>query len=248
MARCCKRPFLPFSKGSTKLRILALESSLKIGSLATLSVERDCLNVLHELTLPSDQRSAQSLLPMLSKTLSASAWQPSDVDLICVTTGPGSFTGLRIGVTAAKMLAYTTGADLVGVHTLTTLAAGAPAGEGRLWAVLDAQRQELFATCFAGAIDPKSIEVPETSITPIADWLKQLRPGDRVVGPPVEKLAERLPAGVIATEQKYCTPSAAVVGRLGWAAQVRGKTMKPMQLTPHYFRRSAAEEKLDLLP
>jgi len=240
-------------KNSTKLRILALESSLKIGSLATLQVEGDRASVLHELALPSDQRSAQSLLPMLREMLSASVWKPSDVDLICVTTGPGSFTSLRIGVTAAKMLAYATGADLVGVHTLTTLAAGTPAGEGRLWAVLDAQRQELFTACFTGAIDIESATTPETSITPIVDWLEQLRPGDRVVGPPVEKLAERLPAGVVAVEQKYCTPSAAVVGRLGWAAlgwaaQVRGEAMEPMQLTPHYFRRSAAEEKLDRLP
>jgi len=229
------------------LRILSLESSLKIGSLATLSVEGDCLSVLHELALPSDQRSAQSLLPMLNKILSASAWQPSDVDLICVTTGPGSFTSLRIGVTAAKMLAYATGADLVGVHTLAILAAGAPTGEGRLWAILDAQRQELFTACFTGSIDLKSVTAPDTSIVPIADWLDRLQPGDVVVGPPLEKLAERLPAGVIAAEQKYCTPRAEVVGRLGWEAHVRGETMEPTQLVPHYFRRSAAEEKLDPL-
>jgi len=230
------------------LRILAFESSLKIGGLATLQVEGDRANVLRELALPSDQRSAQSLLPMLRKMLSASAWKPSDFDLICVTTGPGSFTSLRIGVTAAKMLAYATGANLVGVHTLAVLAAGAPVCEGRLWAILDAQRQELFAACFSDAIDSKSITTPDTSIIPITDWLDRLQPGDMVVGPPVEKLAGRLPAGVVAAEQKYCTPRAEVVGRLGWAAHVRGETMEPAQLVPHYFRRSAAEEKLDLLP
>ena len=71
-------------------------------------------------------------------------WEALSIDLVCVTTGPGSFTGLRIGVTTAKTFAYAAAAELVGTHTLAVLAAGVEQASGRLWAILDAQRQELF--------------------------------------------------------------------------------------------------------
>ena len=77
------------------------------------------------------------------------AWRAGDVELVCVAVGPGSFTGLRIGVVAAKTFAYAIGAEVVGVHTLAAIAeSGARQHAAPLWTVLDAQRQELFAAQF----------------------------------------------------------------------------------------------------
>jgi tRNA threonylcarbamoyladenosine biosynthesis protein TsaB len=221
------------------LRILSLETSLRQGSVAALVSGNHGAELKAELLLPADERSAQTLLPTVKQLIADCHWQPSDIDLVCVTMGPGSFTGLRIGVTAAKSLAFAVGAKLVGVHTLSALAASVVNRTGRLWAIMDAQRAELFAACFDGEISNN----PTTHIVSIDDWLAELRTGDTVIGPPLAQLAEKLPTGVDAVEKKLWTPQAGVVGRLGYDLFLAGQTTDPVQLVPNYYRKSAAEEK-----
>ncbi len=233
------------------MRVLALETSGKLGSLAILSgSEQGPPQLLEELQLPPDMRSAESLVPALSRLLSQHAWQAQEIDLICVATGPGSFTGLRIGVTTAKTYAYASGSKVVGAHTLAVLAAGTPSPEGRLWTILDAQRRELFVAEFStpdqwtkpGEPWLPSTLTPETHIQKTDDWLRRLQPGDAVLGPPLEKMADRLPAGVIQMPRATWQPSAAAVGRLGIARFSQSGSDDPMQLVPYYYRKSAAEE------
>lgn len=222
------------------MRILSLETSLRQGSVAALVGSGDQAEVQHEILLPASERSAQTLLPTIADLLKVCRWQPGDIDLVCVTTGPGSFTGLRIGVTAAKTLAFAVNARLVGVHTLTALAGSVPDHSGRLWAIMDAQRQELFAATFER--NPGA-EEPVTRILTIDTWLTLLRPGDAVLGPPLAQLASKLPAGVIAVDDKLWQPQARVVGKLGYELFRQGHTTDPVQLVPNYYRKSAAEEK-----
>jgi tRNA threonylcarbamoyladenosine biosynthesis protein TsaB len=222
------------------LRILSLETSLRQGSVAALVGTDDQAELQHELLLPASERSAQTLLPTVAEVLNACRWRPADLDLICVTTGPGSFTGLRIGVTAAKTLAFAVNAQLVGVHTLAALAASVPNHTGCLWAIMDAQRQELFAASFEGSDFTKD---PVTRILSIEAWLSQLRSGDSVVGPPLVQLADMLPGGVSAVDAKLWQPQAKIVGKLGYELFRQGHTTDPVQLVPNYYRKSAAEEK-----
>ena len=231
----------PGALGSKKqMRVLALETSQRQACLAVLHVEASRPAItLHAESIGPELRAAQALLPAMRELLANCNWRPQELDLICTCTGPGSFTGLRIGVTTAKTLAYATGAKLVGVHTLAAMAARSGPGAGRLWTVLDAQRQELFAACFG---NNKAVE---TQVIRIETWLEQLRPGDTVSGPPLKKLAERLPAGVLMTAEETWAPRAKEVGQLGIAAFFRGEVTDPMQLVPEYFRRSAAEENAD---
>ncbi len=174
--------------------------------------------------------------------------------LVATTTGPGSFTGLRIGVVAAKTLAYATGARLVGVHTLAAIAAHQRAAgfipavrlevtKARLWTVLDAQRGELFVACFEPGRQLADAPHPATEILSVDQWLARLAPGDFVAGPPLAKLAPRLPAGVRATNEAASPPSAAAVGRLAVELFHRGGAVDPLALVPNYYRKSAAEEK-----
>ena len=177
---------------------------------------------------------------MVSELLHACHWQPSEIDLVCVTTGPGSFTGLRIGVTAVKTFAFAVNAKLVGVHTLAALAASVPNRTGRVWAILDAQRQELFVAEFESGQIP---HVPETRILGIDNWLTELRVGDSVVGTPLAQLAERLPTGVTTVDARLWQPQASVTGQLGYELFQEGELVDPVQLVPNYYRKSAAEEK-----
>lgn len=222
------------------MKILSLETSLKQGSVAGLLGDANRAEICSEMQLPADERSARSLLPTIDTVLQKCGWQPKDLDLICTTVGPGSFTGLRIGVTAAKTLAFTLDAAIVGVHTLAAIAANVPDFDSRLWAIMDAQRGELFAAEFsAGKLD----YFPETRIVPADEWLAALKPGEVVVGPPLSQLREKLPKGVRAVGTEAWQPQASVVGRLGYQLFREGKTTNPIQLVPNYYRKSAAEEK-----
>lgn len=202
----------------------------------------DRVDLAAEQLLPVDRRSAQTLLPTMAEVLKACHWRPSELDLICVTSGPGSFTGLRIGVTAAKTLAFAVGAQITAVHTLAALAAGVPHCTGRLWAIMDAQRQELFAASFPEECDETTLE-PVTRILSIDAWLLQLRAGDTVVGPPLAQLAQELPPEVTTVDAQLWQPQARVVGELGYKMFRQGHTTAPLQLVPNYYRKSAAEEK-----
>ncbi len=227
---------------ATTLRILAFDTSLRFGSLATLEGNASEVNLLAERLLPHHQRSAQTLLPELSHLCSECDWQPTQIELISVTIGPGSFTGLRIGVTAAKALAFAVGAKLVGVHTLTALAASVANSAGRLWTVLDAQRQELFVASFMGEELPPT---PETQILSIEDWIAKLKPGDSVVGPPLARIGDRIPSEIHVVEENLWQPQARYVGKVGYDLFCSGIEMDLMQLVPNYYRKSAAEEKAD---
>ena len=81
------------------MRILALETTAITGSVALLEHEQ----LVHEIVLRDDQRSAQSLAPAIEAALQAVAWPLASIQLMAIAIGPGSFTGLRVGITTAKM-------------------------------------------------------------------------------------------------------------------------------------------------
>ncbi len=223
------------------MRILALETSSATGSIALLDDDR----LIAEIELGRLQRTAQSLAPAIQSALRDADWQPKSIDLICVTSGPGSFTGLRSGVTSAKVLAYATEAKVVAVNTLHVIAANSNVKTNRLWAVMDAQRQQLFAACFQVSDDTEPQVTRDTKIEDNATWLEQLADGDTATGAGLAKLENKLPSYIKVVPQDHWTPTAATLGLLGFAKHQRGETDDFWKLAPQYFRKSAAEEKFD---
>ncbi len=223
------------------MRILAIETVGVTGSVAALDDER----TLGAASLDPKMRSAQSLAPAIETLLRQCHWRPKDVQLVAVAVGPGSFTGLRIGVATAKTLAYAIGCPVVGVDTLAAIAWRAPVGIARVHVALDAGRGELFVGVFSrdrsGAMNCE-----ETTRLAHADrWLKELREGDVVTGPAVDALASFLPAGVVTIDAELRAPTAEAVGRLGLVMHRAGRFDDPMRLVPRYHRRTAAEEQWD---
>ena len=225
------------------MRIVAIETSGKHGSLAALAGGADGAPSLCQIILAGEQRTAQGLAPAMRSLLAEVGWPPASVQLVAVTSGPGSFTGLRIGVTTAKAFAYAVGANVIGVPTLTVLASQAQPQPGPLWAILDAQRQELFAARFDVNASDNFVE-PATAIVPQDTWLAELKPGDCVTGPALRRMSQRLPSGVTALAEELWQPTAAAVGQLAWQMHMNGLRGDVWQLTPKYYRPSAAEEKL----
>jgi len=229
--------------------ILALETSSQAGSVALLNCNVGGVevsdSVLSQCLLSADRRSAQSLAPAMAQVLAEAGKRPADVGLVAVTIGPGSFTGLRVGVTTAKTFAYAAGCECLGVDTLEVIAAQVPLGtptSGELHAVLDAQRKELFLARFRwdGSVP---VRLEENRTVPADQWLAGLAPGTTVTGPGIKRLIDRLPAGVVAAPELQRDPQAATVGRLAWRDYQAGRRDDLWKLAPKYLRVSAAEEK-----
>ncbi len=126
-------------------KILCLETSTKNCSVA-LTENGLTVDVLEE---ASEQYShAEKLHPFIQEILQRNKWSYNDLSAVAVSEGPGSYTGLRIGVSAAKGLAYTLRIPLIAVSTLETLARSVQAGEGYIIPLLDARRMEVYTAVF----------------------------------------------------------------------------------------------------
>jgi tRNA threonylcarbamoyladenosine biosynthesis protein TsaB len=166
-----------------------------------------------------------------------------------VTTGPGSFTGLRVGIVTAKTFAYAAGCDVIGVETLQVIAAQCP-HEGDLAAVIDAQRNQVYSAWFRVGHDGRTHPIRPARIVDREDWLASLRPGSIVAGPGLRRgrLLDRLPKDVRVAEESVWPPLAATVGRLAWRDYREGRRDDLWKLAPQYYRKSAAEEKWEQRP
>jgi tRNA threonylcarbamoyladenosine biosynthesis protein TsaB len=225
------------------MRIIAIETSGQRGSVAAILGQAGESTLLRHIVLDVDQRTAIVLAPALRQLMDDVSWTPSSVELVSVAIGPGSFTGLRLGVTTAKTFAYAVGAKVLGVNTLAVLAAQAPAAREPLWTIFDAQRRELFAARFDGRAPGQFPIDCETAIVAQDAWLAQLQPGDRLLGPALNRLAARLPAGVVALPEELWQPTAASVAQVAWQAWQAGRRDDVWKLAPNYYRPSYAEEK-----
>ena len=220
------------------MKILGIESTQQQGSVALL----DKGAIVVELTLGNEARSASLLAPGIRQVLNEAGWQPDTLERIAVTVGPGSFTGLRVGVTTAKALAYALGIDVIGVNTLAVLAAQA-GHDGLVEAIMDAQRNELFCQRFQvaqGQVQP----LDEIHIEDDERWC-QTRSEDVdvvITGPVLAKLADGLAPSMQLADRETWIPQAVTGARLGMQQNPTGTAF---ELVPEYYRKSAAQEKRD---
>jgi tRNA threonylcarbamoyladenosine biosynthesis protein TsaB len=149
-------------------------------------------------------------------------------------------------VTTAKLFAYATGAQVQGVNSLEAIAWQAPLEVGDVWAVMDAQREQLFAGHFLWDASGVWQSTGEIQLMDNAVWLNSLLPGNSVSGPALTKLIGRMPTGIRPVDQSLWAPRAAAIGRLAWRQYQNGARNDVFSLLPKYYRRSAAEEKRTL--
>ncbi|MDR0328927.1 MAG: tRNA (adenosine(37)-N6)-threonylcarbamoyltransferase complex dimerization subunit type 1 TsaB [Planctomycetaceae bacterium] len=221
--------------------ILALETTEKFGSVALLEGK----HVLSEIALPRDRRSSQTLHPALQTLLESSQIAIKEIDIIAVVSGPGSFTGLRVGVTAAKVLAYTIGAKIIALDTFQTVASALPAHAGLISVGVDAQRGEVVAAVMRQTAGGhlETVRTPER-IT-VAEWWNYAEQYGDVLfaGPALERWREKVPPHIVLADESDWSPKASVAGKLA-AERTASETRDDVwTLLPIYSRQSAAEEK-----
>lgn len=166
----------------------------------------------------------------------------TEVRLVAVSIGPGSFTGLRVGVVFAKTLAYAVGCPAIGVETFLAVAQNAPPDVTALQVIEDAQRSELFVGVFRRG-EGGWQRTGRIGIVSLESWIDELRPGDIVTGPAADRLAGRLSGCCHVLAAEYRRPRAATVGLLGQRLFSAGAPHDPWLLEPLYLRRSSAEDK-----
>jgi tRNA threonylcarbamoyladenosine biosynthesis protein TsaB len=218
-------------------RLLLLETSGRAGWAAL--AEGPHLREVHR--LDEARRHARDLAPAVASLLAGCHWRARDLDAVVVGRGPGSYTGLRVGIMSAKAFAYATGCALLGLDTFATIAARAPAEISRLAVLADAQQDKVYAQEFTR--DGATCRATSTlAIVRFEDWLAGHDPGSWVTGPGLARWEAHLPASLARAETALRDPTPQVVLRLGLSRFLTGERDDVFALEPLYLRPSSAEE------
>lgn len=231
------------------MKLLAVETSGQQCSIA-LCDERQVLCVRGLQT--EGRRHAQMLVADVRAALTELHWSPSQIDAVAVSAGPGSFTGLRVGIVFAKTFAWANQTKLVAVDTLQAIAQQVPATIPEITVISDAQRGELFTNTYSlvrtsGEHTSEDVSTALPRRMPLSE-VRILKPDELpqsgyVTGPALPRFAPLLPPGLIPVEQSLWQPTAATVGIIGRDLFVSQQFSDPDLLEPIYLRRSYAEEK-----
>ena len=167
--------------------------------------------------------------------------KPEDIGTTFISLGPGSYTGLRVGVMAAKAFAYATGCKLVGVPTFAVLASAALDKHSHVEVIEDAQQGRVYCQRFS--IDDAGMPQPEASIQVLEHdaWFAHLDPALTLTGPGLKKKHDCLPSHQLLLPSDFWIPALNSLLRVGLAMQQRNEMADPMTLEPIYARQSSAE-------
>lgn len=194
------------------------------------------------------RRHGRDLIPRVGALLAESGLSPRDIDLFAVGLGPGSYTGLRVGVSAAKTLAYATGAAIVGLDSLEAVGLNAPVDALRITVVADAQRGDVYVAEFTRvSSEGPLVTYRPSQIEPFAAWLARLERGVLVLGPGLDspRIRSAVPAEFLTTSAALNYPDGHRLIELARDVWTSGRRDNPWLLEPQYLRRSAAEEQWD---
>jgi tRNA threonylcarbamoyladenosine biosynthesis protein TsaB len=220
-------------------RLLILETSSQAGQVAVAEGER----LLGVRSLDEARRHARDLAPAVGELLAARGWQPRDLDSVVVSRGPGSYTGLRVGIMSAKALAYATGCALLAVDTFAAVAVQAPADVLTLHVLADAQQNKIYVQGFRReAMGTELTASTPLTILAVDEWLAGLGKDVWVSGPGLRKYADRLPPETRFVEESRRDPRPESLLHIGLARYLRGERDDLWTVEPLYLRPSSAEE------
>ncbi len=228
------------------MRVLALDTSTEVAGVALLAEGRPRFShsFLHRMDL------SQRLLPSLQWLLADTGVPFSSIEALVVGRGPGSFTGVRIGVTTAKVLAQVTGIPLVGVGTLAAMAAAFEACRGLLVCpAIDARKHEVYGALYRmGEEGPVEVLAPRAMpAEALARCAAEYDEPVAVCGTGAARYRAALEAALgtrLRAAPGHDFPDPVVLAHLGLRRLARGERDDPLALVPIYARPSEAERNL----
>ena len=234
------------------MRILAIDSSGLVATVAVVEEENEISKTIAEYTINYKKTHSQTLLPMLDEIVKMTDMNLDTIDAIAVAGGPGSFTGLRIGSATAKGLGLALKKPLIHIPTVDGLAYNLCYTDRIICPIMDARRGQVYAGIYE--FDGQKLHILEDQmavpIEELGEKLKKyLKEGRRVTflgdGVPVHKtkITEEILPGEAVTfaPANMNRQRAASVGTLGMQYYKEGKIETAMEHEPDYLRVSQAE-------
>lgn len=218
-------------------KILILETSQRVGAIALALGD----TILGERRLEEARRHTRDLVPFCRDLLNEQGWKARELDAVIVSRGPGSYTGLRVGIMSAKTLAYATGCALIGIDTFAALAHQVLPPVHLVEVIEDAQQSKVYAQRFVRDADAWK-PANDLHIASFDEWLAQLPTDAWVTGPGLTAFQVRLPSVERIVSSHFWRPHAHCLLHLGLRRLRAGERDDVMALEPLYLRASQAEQ------
>jgi tRNA threonylcarbamoyladenosine biosynthesis protein TsaB len=212
------------------MRVLAIDTALDACAAAVLDTERR--DLLASETQAMTRGHAEALMPLLARVMDAARLEFAEIDRIAVTIGPGSFTGVRVGIAAARGVALAAGKPVIGLSTLAAFTAPHVAGgfTGTVVPVIDARHGQVYMQVFG----PGGRAVMPPRVASVGEAVAAARSGSGpalITGSAADAVAAEWPAGEPPpTVVARSAPEIVWVARLGAAAQADRALPKPLYL------------------
>lgn len=228
------------------MKILGIDTSTMAANVAVLEDDK----LICEYTINTKKTHSQKLMPMIENMLKLSDLDIKEIDAIAICVGPGSFTGLRIGMATVKAMAHVNNIPLIGVNSLEILGANMDLCNRNICSILDAQRNQVYMNKYI-LKDDKITELEEISIKPIDELLEEISSSNEdwvLVGEAVYKYKEKIeeisnitipsPANNITKASTLCFVA---IDKMLANDQV----YNCYNINPMYIRKSQAEEQYE---
>ena len=222
------------------MKILSLDSSATVASIALMDDGR----LLAEYTLNNGNTHSETLLPMVETILRDFGVTPDDIDAFAATTGPGSFTGVRIGAATIKGLAFGTDKPCIEVSTLEAIAENLACRNGLICPVMNARRSQVYTALFraeGGQLtrlmpdSALSIEELDTILSEYGEPVSFAGDGYSITVDALKK------TGYLPTPERLRHQSASSVATIAYRMAQKGETVSDKEMKVTYLRPSQAE-------
>jgi tRNA threonylcarbamoyl adenosine modification protein YeaZ len=210
------------------MRVLAIDTAL--GACAAAVLDSQAGAILAAESIGMVRGHAEAVMPLIARVMDAARSEFNELNRIAVTVGPGSFTGLRVGISAARGIALAAGRPAIGLSTLSALAAphvAARSGD-TIIAAIDARNEQVYFQVFA----PNGVTVVTPRLDRVRAAVRAVPVGPTVItGSGAMLVASHWPSGSpVPRVEDHAAPDIGWVARLGAAAQEEGGPPKPFYL------------------
>ena len=226
--------------------ILSIETATGCGSVALTRGGVNDGKLLAEATAQPETTHSRRLLGSVDWVMRAAGVDWGDLDGVAVSLGPGSFTGLRIGMAAAKGIVFAAHVPLIAVPTLDAIALSCPVIDRPLWCLIDARKQEIYAACYQTSSNGLPEQCRPTEVIRPELLVERIKQPAILAGPGLNEYHELFACveGLRLIPPALSSPDAARIGFLAAARLLRGERANPATVAPMYVRASEAEVNL----
>lgn len=229
------------------MKILAVDTSTIVATCAVI----DDNKLLGEYILNNKRTHSQKIMPLIHDLLSNLQFKSEDIDVYAASVGPGSFTGLRIGIATIKGLAHVHDKPVIGVPTIDALAYNFPHSNGLIVPIIDARRDRVYTGIYKWNSEFEVIRNQDVlEIDELINVLNEMNEDIIFCGDGIDiykdRLIHNIKSKIIFAPSHLNTPRASSVAELAKIKYLKGEVEDYYSLVPDYLRKSQAEREYDL--